>query len=407
MDDQDIQDVLQAIEREVTEIVLQVDTVDVDDLFFEVESVAQKVILLETVLPDVSSSGLVPLVLQMVSTVQALVDDHHRNKLKGRHEIPISEEQITVLLDYHFTVPAIADIFGVSTRTVRRRIAAYGLEDYHAFCEISDAQLDTIVHHFVETHPNSGQRCLEGFLRSKGVRLQRQRVRDALKRFDPRGVESRLRRTLHRRQYSVCMPNSLWHIDGNHKLIRWRIVIHGGVDGYSRLPVFLRASANNLSDTMLRCFLDGVHHYGLPSRVRCDWGVENVRVSEFMLNHPERGPGRGSCITGRSVHNQRIERFWRNLFIGCVSLFYHLFYMLEDMRLLNHDNPNDLFALHYVFLPRVNRALDIFRESYSHHPVRTAGNRSPYQLWMAGLVRGDHDGDSSALQGVLEEPLVS
>ena len=33
MDDQDIQDVLQAIEREVTEIVLQVDTVDVDDQF--------------------------------------------------------------------------------------------------------------------------------------------------------------------------------------------------------------------------------------------------------------------------------------------------------------------------------------------------------------------------------------
>ena len=86
------------------------------------ELVAQKVILLESVLPDVGSSGLVPLVLQMVYTVQALVDDHDRSKLKGRHEIPISEGQITVLLDNHFTVPAIADIFGVSTRTVRRRI---------------------------------------------------------------------------------------------------------------------------------------------------------------------------------------------------------------------------------------------------------------------------------------------
>ena len=81
--------------------------------------------------------------------------------------------------------------------------------------------------------------------------------------------------------------------------------------------------------------------------------------------------------------------------------------MLENMRLFNHDNPNDLFALHYVFLPRINRALDIFRELYSHHPLKTAGNHSPYQLWMADLVRGDHDGDSSALQGVLEEPLVS
>ena len=33
---------------------------------------------------------------------------------------------------------------------------------------------------------------------------------------------------------------------------------------------------------------------------------ENIRVSKFMLSHPMRGPGRRSCITGRSVHNQRI-----------------------------------------------------------------------------------------------------
>ena len=38
----------------------------------------------------------------------------------------------------------------------------------------------------------------------------------------------------------------------------------------------------------------------------------NSLLSEFMLNHPDGGPGRGSCITGRSVHNQRIERLWRD-----------------------------------------------------------------------------------------------
>ncbi len=33
-----------------------------------------------------------------------------------------------------------------------------------------------------------------------------------------------------------------------------------------------------------------------------------------------------SRITGRSIHNQRIERLWR---AGCVSLYYELFNMLE------------------------------------------------------------------------------
>lgn len=50
-----------------------------------------------------------------------------------------------------------------------------------------------------------------------------QRVRDSLRRVDPIGTEVRAlaNRTLRRRQYSVPAPNAMWHIDGNHKLIRY------------------------------------------------------------------------------------------------------------------------------------------------------------------------------------------
>lgn len=37
--------------------------------------------------------------------------------------------------------------------------------------------------------------------------------------FSP-GVEMRKKTALKRREYSVAGPNALWHIDGNHKLIR-------------------------------------------------------------------------------------------------------------------------------------------------------------------------------------------
>ena len=98
-----------------------------------------------------------------------------------------------------------------------------------------------------------------------------------------------------------------------------------------------------------------------------------------------RGPGR---ITGRSVHNQRIEHFWRDLFTG-VCLFYHLFYWLEDEGLFDPNNKYHLFALHYVFLLR--RQLDLFQVAYSHHRIRGQSNRSPYQLWIQGMALLDTD----------------
>ena len=82
--------------------------------------------------------------------------------------------------------------------------------------------------------------------------------------------------------------------------------MHGGVDGYPRLPVYLRAGTNNTAATVLGLFQQAVAEYGLPSRVRSYWGGKNVEMSMYMLQHPQQGPGRGSMITGRSVHNQRI-----------------------------------------------------------------------------------------------------
>lgn len=126
------------------------------------------------------------------------------------------------------------------------------------------------------------------------------------------------------------------------------LVVHGGVDGYTRIPVYLHAGTNNRPQTVTDLFTRAIEEYGLPSRVRSDKGGENVGVSMYMLEHPLRGPGRGSMIVGRSVHNQRIERLWRDVYEGVLYIYYHLFYHLEECGVLDPANPSDLYILHYV-----------------------------------------------------------
>ena len=130
-------------------------------------------------------------------------------------------------------------------KTIQQRLREYNLSEMTKFADISDDDLDTLTDKYVQRFPMAGVNSYQAFLQSRGLKVQRHRVRESMIRVDGEGVESRRRRALTRRVYSVPMPNSLWHIDGYHKLIRWNIVIHGGVDGYSRLPVFLSASTNN------------------------------------------------------------------------------------------------------------------------------------------------------------------
>lgn len=160
---------------------------------------------------------------------------------------------------------------------------------------------------------------------------------------------------------------------------------HAGIDGYSRLIVYIHCSPNNKASTVYNLFLGAVDRFGLPSRVRSDQGGENVAVAQCMLER--RGVDRGSMLTGSSTHNQRIERLWRDLHRCVGVLYYRLFYHLENLGLLDPTNDRHIYALHYIYLHRINQSLHAFRDAWNYHKIRTEHNRTPHQLFTRGMLQ--------------------
>jgi hypothetical protein len=86
---------------------------------------------------------------------------------------------------------------------------------------MTDEEIDAAILRVQESNWLIGPNAIKARLQGDGLIVQRSRVRSSLQRVDPLGCAKRKLKQVKRRSYNVQGPNALWHVDGNHKLIRY------------------------------------------------------------------------------------------------------------------------------------------------------------------------------------------
>ena len=59
---------------------------------------------------------------------------------------------------------------------------------------------------------------------------------------------------------------------------------------------------------------------------------------------------------------------------------------MEEEGILDRQSVTDLFALHYIYQPRIQASLDEFKEGWNHHPVSTEKHSTLYEIRVMGIM---------------------
>lgn len=150
----------------------------------------------------------------------------HTTRGVGAPRYEIQQAQLETLLNTQMTLTDIARSGLLGTRcrsTLYNHCFRLNIPlPRQRYSTISDEDLQREVREVNQQQPRSGSEEVRATLRtSRGITVQRDRIRAALTTVDPIGTACRWAQVTERRSYSVKSPNSLWHLDNNHALKRY------------------------------------------------------------------------------------------------------------------------------------------------------------------------------------------
>lgn len=186
---------------------------------------------------------------------------------------------------------------------------------------------------------------------------------------------ARLGHRLKRRVYRTRGSNDIIHLDGNDKLLPYGFGIHGCMDGWSRKLLWLEISASNKNPSIVgNYFIEYLEEIkGAPRIVRFDRGTENSLVRDIQLHLRQTNGNTSSlhCVQyGKSVHNQKIERFW-NYFRECYSQHWiDYFKRLLDVGLFDSSSIFQKYLLQFCFSRILINEVKQIKQAWNLHRVR-------------------------------------
>jgi len=114
-------------------------------------------------------------------------------------------------------------------------------------------------------------------------------------------------------------------------------------------------------------------------------------------------------LCGSSIHNVRIERLWRDVRKDSLEAFRQVFIYLEELGLLDMEDPVHRTCLFLVFRKRIQKSLDRTRDAWNHHKLRTMRNKTPIAIFelsrQAAITRGYWTGDPGDDHQTASDPM--
>lgn len=164
------------------------------------------------------------------------------------------------------------------------------------------------------------------------------------------------------------------HVDQYDKLAPYGLFIHGAIDGFSRKIMWMHlGNTNRDGATVLHFYLKcGLSTGGIPKFIRVDGGTENrlmLRVHAILRETEDNGLPNPYFI-GRSVHNQRIERWWLFLRTHFTQFWMEVFTEMVNLQIYDSSKEIDYQLLQFCFTPVLRNNLKDVVDYWNGHKVR-------------------------------------